>query len=91
MQALRLWQVSQEQCPEGINDTVSIGVQDLTTQQQALSAQVQALAKVVAGIDRRLASADEATSYYWGASTAVAFVATGALAAVALLSVSGRR
>ncbi|KAK9917284.1 hypothetical protein WJX75_002761 [Coccomyxa subellipsoidea] len=77
--------------PADGNASISAHVLDLTTQQQALSAQVQALAKVVAGIDRRLASADEATSYYWGASTAVAFVATGALAAVALLSVSGRR
>lgn len=73
------------------NDHSCCGVQDLTTQQQALSAQVQVLARAVESLDRRMTNADEATSYYWGASAAVAFVATGALATLALISVASRR
>ncbi|CAL8463321.1 g2855 [Coccomyxa elongata] len=77
--------------PEDGTATLSAHVLDLTTQQQALSAQVQVLAKAVASLDRRMTNADEASSFYWGASAAVAFVATGALATLALLSVVGRR
>ncbi len=76
---------------EAANEAVCSFLQDLTTQQQALSAQVQVMAKAVASLDRRMANADEASSFYWGASAAVAFVATGALATLALLSVAGRR
>ncbi len=60
----------------------------LSAQQLVLSAQVQVLAKAVASLDRRTTNADEASSFYWGASAAVPFVATGALATLALLSVA---
>ncbi|EIE18178.1 hypothetical protein COCSUDRAFT_49381 [Coccomyxa subellipsoidea C-169] len=77
--------------PADGNASLSSHVLDLTTQQQALNAQLQSLAKAVAGIDRRLSSADDVTSYCWGASAAAGFIATGALAAVALLGAISRR
>jgi hypothetical protein len=65
--------------------------QELRTEQQALSAQVQALAKVMASLNSRLGPADDPYASYWGASAALAFTATGALAALAFMTLAGRR
>ena len=67
-------------------------LQELRSEQQALSAQVQTLAKLVASINSRLAHAEsDPHPLYWGASAALGFVATGALATLAVMTLAGRR
>ena len=81
---------------------VTACLQNLTTQQQALGGQVQALARALErrGTDAGAAAplgqlpvpvaSAVAIPVYWGVPSALGFAAAGALAAAAALSLAGR-